>query len=114
MLAELAEADGDAVYKASLVRLLRGCDDDAQVAGRCCELLDDPSPLVRSSAASALGDHLTPEALKALLAATARSVAVGADPRRDVAGRRCRPSRSHDRRDRENLEQANRGVHARP
>jgi tetratricopeptide (TPR) repeat protein len=60
---------GDAVYKASLVRLLRGCTDGRQwpvLRG----LLADPSPLVRSSAAAALSDRLTPESVAALLAAT--------------------------------------------
>ena len=60
---------GDAVYKASLVRLLRGCPDGRQwpvLRG----LLKDPSPLVRSSAASALSDRLTPASVAALLAAT--------------------------------------------
>ena len=61
-----AEKDTDEVYKTSLVRLLRGCDDQAKwpvLAGS----LQDPSPLVRSSAASELAGHLTPEVLEALL-----------------------------------------------
>ena len=68
MLAEL-QRKGDAVYKASLVRLLRGCTDGRQwpvLRG----LLKDPSPLVRSSAAAALSDRLTPESIAALLQAT--------------------------------------------
>lgn len=70
MLAELKKKDGDEVYKASLVRLLAGCEDDGKwpvLRG----LLQDRSPLVRSSAVAALGGHLTPEVLKALLAAAA-------------------------------------------
>ena len=72
MFAELRRKDGDEVYKTSLVRLLSGCDDDRKwpvLLGR----LHDPSPLVRSSAASALGAHLTPEVLDALLATAADS-----------------------------------------
>ncbi len=70
MLAELKKNGGDEVYKTSLVRLLGGCEDGSKwpvLLGR----LHDPSPLVRSSAASALGGHLTPEVLRALLAAAA-------------------------------------------
>jgi tetratricopeptide (TPR) repeat protein len=70
MLAELKKADIDPVYKTSLVRLLRGCEDESKWPA-LLEMLHDPSPLVRSSAASALGDHLTAEALKELLAACA-------------------------------------------
>ena len=68
MLAEL-QKKGDAVYKASLVRLLRNCPDGRQwpvLRG----LLKDPSPLVRSSAAAALSDRLTPETVAGLLTAT--------------------------------------------
>ena len=70
MLVELQEQGNDEVYRTSLVRLLGGCEDQGKwpvLLG----LLQDSSPLVRSSAVSALGSHLTPEVLKALLAATA-------------------------------------------
>jgi tetratricopeptide (TPR) repeat protein len=70
MLAEAMKKDNDPVYKTSLVRLLRRCEDGRKLPA-LLEALHDPSPLVRSSAASALGDHPTPEALKELLAATA-------------------------------------------
>ncbi|MGA2060849.1 MAG: tetratricopeptide repeat protein [Thermoguttaceae bacterium] len=71
MLDELKKKDNDPVYKNSLVRLLRGCDDESKWPV-VSEMLHDASPLVRSSAASSLGDHITtPEALKALLVATA-------------------------------------------
>ncbi len=71
MLDELKNKNNDPVYKNSLVRLLRGCDDESKWPA-VLEMLHDASPLVRSSAASSLGDHITtPEALKALLAATA-------------------------------------------
>jgi tetratricopeptide (TPR) repeat protein len=70
VLAELRRKDGDAVYRTSLVRLLRGCEDPRKWPV-LVELLDDPSPLVRSSAASELGTHLTPEVVGRLLAAAA-------------------------------------------
>lgn len=104
-LAELQKKDNNEVYKASLVRLLRGCDDPSKwpvLMG----LLHDPSPLVRSSAASALGGRLTPEVVKSLLAATADSsrlvrirtaMSLAALPPQSVA----------DDRDRANLEKAN-------
>ncbi len=70
MLAELKK-DNDPVYKNSMVRLLRFCGDESKWPV-VLEMLRDASPLVRSSAASALGDLITtPESLKALLAATA-------------------------------------------
>jgi tetratricopeptide (TPR) repeat protein len=115
-LAELTRKDGNEVYKTSLVRLLRGCEDQSKwpvLAG----LLQDPSPLVRSSAASELGGHLTPEVLKALLAAAA-------DPSRLVRIRSAMslaalpPESVTHERDRANLEKANRefttAMRARP
>jgi tetratricopeptide (TPR) repeat protein len=69
VLAFLTDPAGDPVFKTSLVRLLRGCED-ASKRPVLVQLLKDPSPLVRSSAASALADHLTPEVLAALLEAT--------------------------------------------
>jgi Tfp pilus assembly protein PilF len=116
ILAELKKKDGDEVYKTSLVRLLGGCQDESKwpvILG----LLQDASPLVRSSAASALGNHLTPESLDALLAAAG-------DPSRLVRIRTAMslaalPPRSvKDRRARTNLEEANsdfiRAMQARP
>jgi len=70
MLAYLTSKESDPIFKTSLVRLLRGCEDESK-RPVLVQLLKDPSPLVRSSAASALADHLTPEALPALLEATA-------------------------------------------
>jgi tetratricopeptide (TPR) repeat protein len=70
ILAELKNPHRDEVNKTSLVRLLGCCDDDRKwpvLLG----LLGDPSPLVRSSAASALGGHLTPQTIDALLTAAA-------------------------------------------
>jgi tetratricopeptide (TPR) repeat protein len=60
------ESDGrDAVFAASIIRLLRPCFDDRKwpVLGRA---LNDPSPLVRSSAAESLGDRVDETTLKAL------------------------------------------------
>ena len=69
-MAELKK-DNDPVYKNSMVRLLRFCGDESKWPV-VLEMLRDASPLVRSNAASALGDLITtPESLKALLAATA-------------------------------------------
>jgi tetratricopeptide (TPR) repeat protein len=68
MLEYLNRKDHDAVFAASLIRLLRPCDDERKwpVLFRT---LADPSPLVRASAAESLGDRLDAEALKALSAA---------------------------------------------
>jgi tetratricopeptide (TPR) repeat protein len=116
MLTELQKKNGDQVYKNSLLRLLRGCMDERKWAV-LRELLQDPSPLVRSSAASALGGHLTPEIINALLTASA-------DPSRLVRIRTAMslaalpPQSLADQRDRTKLEQANRefiaAMRARP
>jgi len=116
MLADLEKKQNDEVYKTSLVRLLGGCDDQSKwpvILGR----IEDPSPLVRSSAASALIGHTTPDVLRALLAATA-------DPSRLVRIRAAMslaalpPEMLKNERDRENLKKANRefiaAMQARP
>jgi len=69
MLAELGAKEDNPIYKTSLVRLVRACPDQ-RVGPALLRALGDPSPLVRSAAASALGDHPTPEVIKELLAAT--------------------------------------------
>ena len=116
MLAEIEKAGSDEVYTTSLVRLLQGCDDDRKwpVLVRA---LQNPSPMVRSSAASALGGRLTPETLKALLAAAG-------DPSRLVRIRvamtlaALRPESLHDAKERANLDRASRdfmvAMQARP
>lgn len=69
MLAEIGNKEGDSVYKASLVRVLGGCEDERKWPVLVAAL-KDPSPLVRSSAAAGLVGHFTPEVIHALLAAT--------------------------------------------
>ncbi len=104
MLADL-QKDGDQVYRNSLLRLLGGCDDEKKWPV-LVERLKDASPLVRSSAASALGGHLTPEVVNALLGATA-------DPVRLVRIRTAMslaalpPQSLPNQSDRANLEKAN-------
>jgi len=68
MLEYLESKDNDAVFGASLIRLLRPCNDDRKwpVLVRA---LEDPSPLIRASAAESLGDRIDDETLKALSAA---------------------------------------------
>jgi tetratricopeptide (TPR) repeat protein len=59
----------DEIWAASLIRLLRNCDDDRKWAGvKPC--LDDPSPLVRAAAVEACGDLLAPDLISSLLSAT--------------------------------------------
>jgi Tfp pilus assembly protein PilF len=62
---EYLEDDHEAVFAASLIRLLRPCDDDRKwpVLVRA---LKDPSPLVRASAAESLGDRIAYESVNAL------------------------------------------------
>jgi tetratricopeptide (TPR) repeat protein len=116
MLAELKTTDGDQVYKNSLVRLLGACEDQSKWPVLLA-LLQDPSPLVRSSAASGLAGHLTPDAVQALLAAAA-------DPSRLVRIRTAMslaalsPQAVQNEPARANLEKANRdftlAMRARP
>ena len=68
MLAEAQAKENDPVYRASLVRLLRTCPEEKKWPA-VLKLLADASPLVRSSAASALGDQLTAEHVRALVRA---------------------------------------------
>ena len=62
--------DRDEIIAASLLRLSRSCDSDKKWPGIIKALKEDPSPLVRASAAEALDNYLTAESLRALLGAT--------------------------------------------
>ena len=66
MLAYLTSEERDEVFAASLIRLLRPCNKEIKWP-IIVEMLSDPSPLVRASAAESLNDHLTPRTVKALL-----------------------------------------------
>jgi len=68
ILAELARIENDAVYRNSLVRLLRGSDDPRKWPA-LIRSLKDPSPLVRASAVSSFAGHVTGESVAGLLAA---------------------------------------------
>jgi tetratricopeptide (TPR) repeat protein len=65
MLEYLGRKDHDAVFAASLIRLLRPCSDDRKWAV-LIRALEDPSPLVRASAAESMGDRIDAETLNAL------------------------------------------------
>jgi Flp pilus assembly protein TadD len=67
MLAEIGQSDNDQVYRNSLVRLVRQCNDPRKWEAML-QAVKDPSPLVRSSAASALGGRMDRESLEALFA----------------------------------------------
>lgn len=69
MLEYLKRKDHEEMVAVSLIRLLAGCSYGRKWTA-IIEALEDPSPLVRSSAATALSGYLTPEAVAALLAAT--------------------------------------------
>lgn len=68
MLEYLKNGSHDAVFAASLIRLLRPSSDDRKWPV-LIQALKDPSPLVRASAAESLGDRIDEQALKALGAA---------------------------------------------
>jgi tetratricopeptide (TPR) repeat protein len=68
MLEYLKRNDHDAIFAASLIRLLRPCNDDRKWP-LLIRALEDPSPLVRANAAESLGDRLDDAAVKALSAA---------------------------------------------
>jgi tetratricopeptide (TPR) repeat protein len=67
MLAEVGRSDNDQVYRNSLVRLVRQCNDPRKWEAML-GAAKDPSPLVRSSAASALGGRMDKESIEALFA----------------------------------------------
>ena len=69
MLAKITRPEENAIYKASLLRLLHACPDESKWPA-VVKALEDRSPLVRSSAVSALGGHLNGETIPELLAAT--------------------------------------------
>jgi tetratricopeptide (TPR) repeat protein len=70
MLAYIVDPRRDEIYANSFLRLLRGNDDDSKWPA-IVAALDDPSPLIRASAAEILGDRLDPPAVQALFEATA-------------------------------------------
>jgi tetratricopeptide (TPR) repeat protein len=69
MLAYIADPKRDEVFATGLIRLLLSCRNERKWPA-LLKALEDPSPLVRSSAAAGLAGHLTPGALRALLKAT--------------------------------------------
>jgi len=69
ILAYLDREDHEEVFAASLIRLLRACPDERKWPV-LLRALEDPSPLVRASAADALRERLDDETLDALLKTT--------------------------------------------
>jgi len=69
ILQYIAGKDRDEVVAASLIRSLRSCDSEQKWPGIIKALKDDPSPLVRASAAEALDSYITGESLRELLKA---------------------------------------------
>jgi tetratricopeptide (TPR) repeat protein len=69
MLEYVTSEDRDEVFTNSLIRLLQACENESKWPG-VVKALQDPSPLVRASAAESLGNHLTRETVDALLEAT--------------------------------------------
>ncbi len=70
ILSYIKNPKNNEIYRTSLVRLLRSCDDSRKWS-LLRQLLKDPSPLVRASAALAISDNLNRESINALLSATA-------------------------------------------
>jgi Flp pilus assembly protein TadD len=104
MLAAARAKDNDAVYRTSLVRLLRACPEEKKWPAMRA-LLGDPSPLVRSSAVSALGDQLTEEHAQMLVRAcgdSSRLVRI----RSAAALAPIRPEQLADAKDRQHVEKA--------
>lgn len=73
MLAYIQSKDRDAVFSASLIRLLRACPDPA-VWPVIMDAAKDPSPLVRSSAIESVGRIPSKQTSEILLAATRDNV----------------------------------------
>jgi tetratricopeptide (TPR) repeat protein len=69
MLDYVGDSRGSEVVAASLIHLLRPCENETKWPF-LAEAIGNPSPLVRAAAAEALGDRLSPDILPALLEAT--------------------------------------------
>jgi tetratricopeptide (TPR) repeat protein len=69
MLAYIQDPRGDNVTQASLLRLLRSCDDPRKPPV-ALKALQHPNPLVRTAAAGSVGDQITTETGDALVRAT--------------------------------------------
>jgi tetratricopeptide (TPR) repeat protein len=73
ILSYIKNTKNNEIYRTSLVRLLRACDDERKWP-TLRQLLKDPSPLVRASTALAFSNGLTHENIDALLPITADPV----------------------------------------
>lgn len=67
MVQYIERPDRDPVHANSLVRLLYNCPDDRKWPTLISVVHNDPSPLVRASAATGLQGYFTPEGIAALL-----------------------------------------------
>jgi tetratricopeptide (TPR) repeat protein len=76
MLAYMSRGDRDEITATSLIRLLQACNSDGKWPTLVKVLKDDPSPMVRASAAEALRGYLTPETVGALLEGTRDDVRI--------------------------------------
>ena len=110
MLAELKKKDGDEVYKTSLVRLLRGCDDERKwpVLLGLLQRSVAAGPLQRGVG---LGRSLDARGARGPAGGHRRLRRGWCGFARRWRWQRCRRESLTDERDRANLEKANRGVH---
>jgi tetratricopeptide (TPR) repeat protein len=69
MLAYIQREDRDEVFSASLIRLLRSCDDET-VGPAMIKTVKDPSPLIRAAAVEYMAQYPSRETAAALLTAT--------------------------------------------
>ncbi|BBO90724.1 tetratricopeptide repeat protein [Desulfosarcina ovata] len=70
MLEYISRPGREVVVANSLIRLLHGCRDDRKWNVLLAVMQNDPSPLLRASAAAALGEYLTQDVISALAEAT--------------------------------------------
>lgn len=69
MLTFVTDKEQNEVFRASLIRLLRSCQEERK-GPVFIEMLSDPSPLVRAAAAESMAYNLTPQIVKIMLKAT--------------------------------------------
>jgi tetratricopeptide (TPR) repeat protein len=74
MLEYVQDKGRDEIFANSLIRLLTGCPDPRKWPILLDRLKNEPSPLIRSSAADGLSNQLSPEVIAALATATRDSV----------------------------------------
>ena len=104
MLKYITSEEREEIVANSLVRLLRACPDERKWPVILNVLQNDPSALIRSSAAASFRDHLTPDTVEVLVQATRDEIRLVRV--RAAASLAAVPKEYFREQDRQSLEQA--------